>query len=78
MKLREFILLVLLGFTLAAKSGGNGGDQAAVAPDAHADTSASTPTASSSAGQDSSTGSNTLSIAGWYVSIIFIQSIVNS
>ena len=72
MKLREFILLVLLGATWAANSGGNAGNQAAVAPDAHADT----PTVTSSAGQDSSAGSNTLSIAGWYVfvvSVIFIR-----
>jgi len=72
MKLREFILLVLLVSAWGANSGAPGGNQAAVAPDAHADKAGHNPTSTSSAGQDSSAGSNTLSIAGWYVLIAFI------
>ena len=78
MKLREFILLVLLGAAWAANTGGAGGNQAAVAPDAHADKAAGSSKTSSSAGQDSSTGSNTLSIAGWYVLTAFMIFILNS
>ncbi len=68
MKLREFIVLALLGLTLAAKSASDGSNQAAVAPDAHAEAQSTSSGSSASAGQPD-TGSNTLSIAGWYVNV---------
>lgn len=68
MKLREFIVLALLGLTLAAKSASDGSNQAPVAPDAHAEAQSTSSGSSANAGQPD-TGSNTLSIAGWYVNV---------
>lgn len=72
MKSREFIILMLLALATSTKSHGDAAMQAAVAPDAQAERPPAVAKDSiSSAGQTSS-DSNTLSVAGWYVIIIHL------